>query len=59
MNDLNLDKTVCELVLKALNKYPNRKDVAKALGLESTRCVNTLIKKYKIFCETQIIYKVK
>ncbi len=47
MNDFNLDREVCRLVLKALNKYKQQKIAMIHLGIGRTRLPN-LMKKYNI-----------
>ena len=56
MPELNLDNAMCELVLKALNKYDSRKEVSKALGV-TVRVVGKLITKYKIKKKTKQVYE--
>ncbi len=58
MSELNLDKAMRELIIKALNKYDKRKDVANALGVSVRTCGN-LMRQYKIIKETKVIYKTK
>jgi hypothetical protein len=58
MSELNLEKAECELILKALNKFGNRKEAAKALG-KSARVVGKLISNYKIISYTKKQYKIK
>lgn len=56
MSELNLEKAECELILKALNKFDNRKEASKALGV-TVRLVGKLMQKYKIKKKIKQIYE--
>tara|TARA_R110000868_G_scaffold180622_2_gene421243 strand:+ start:3841 stop:4017 length:177 start_codon:yes stop_codon:yes gene_type:complete len=58
MSNLNLKQAECDLIVKALNRFGNRKEASKSLGI-SARVLGKLISNHKIISYTQKAYKVK